>query len=159
MSKYPIKMIGIGDELTDEEWEEFERGLPGRLPAAYRDFLIEFNGGHPEPNVVKVPVHEETDVQVFLGVQREFASSCIDLTRETLEVRLDPSHLPVARDSGGNVFCLSLSEEDCGAVYYYDLEAVFCDFERERAPSYRIANDFLSFLKMLHEFEEEPDDL
>ena len=30
--------------------QEFEKLIGHRLPDDYREFLLEFNGGHPEPN-------------------------------------------------------------------------------------------------------------
>ena len=40
--------------------------------------------------------------------------------------RLPGRLLPVACDSGGNLFCLSLRGDDVGKVIYVDLEGAHC---------------------------------
>ncbi len=142
-----------GPSLTDGDVAALEARLGKRFPAPYRRFLLANNGGVPVPNTADVPrFHQSpTDLQVFYGIGRDIESSCINWNIDTLKERLHPQHVPIACDSGGNVFCLSLRPADEGAVIYCDLEAVFCDYGKA-APTYRVATDFDQFLSGLRAF-------
>jgi hypothetical protein len=139
-----------GPSLTDADAAALEARLGKRLPASYRRFLLANNGGIPVPNTADVPgLHQSpTDVQELFGLGLEIGSSCIDWNIETFVGRLDPHLLPVGRDSGGNVFCLSLRAADEGAVIYCDLESVYGDYGKA-PPLYQVAADFDQFLSSL----------
>ena len=97
---------------------------------------------------VDVPGFGETDVQVFFGSGRAVETSCISWNLDTLRVRLSNRLVPIAGDSGGNVFCLSAREEDDAAILYLDLESVYGDLEAQ-TPTYAVAPAFQSFIASL----------
>lgn len=142
-----------GPELGEADVAGLEATLGQPLPAPYRRFLLANNGGIPVPNTADVPgfAQTPTDVQEFFGLGLVNASSRIDWNIETLKQRLDDQLIPIACDSGGNVFCLSLRATDEGAVLYCDLDAVYADYGRA-PPLYRVAADFEQFLGGLRLF-------
>jgi len=142
-----------GPGLAESDVADLEANLGFALPASYRQFLLDHNGGRPDPDCVDVPGFEETDVQVFFGVRRPIESSRIEWNIDTLRRRLDAGLVPIACDSGGNVFCLSLRQEDRGVVFYCDLQSVFADFET-RPTVYSVATSFDSFVTAIHPFSE-----
>lgn len=137
-----------GPKISDAEVAVLEGVLGQALPAKYRRFLLDNNGGLPEPDVVDVPglPGSPTDIQVFFGLSRAIESSCLGWNRDTFRGRLDDGLLPVACDSGGNLFCLVTDGSNAGAVVYCDVDSV-SDAAGVRAPAYPVSSDFESFLK------------
>jgi hypothetical protein len=148
-----ITIVNQGPDLSESEISNFEKDLGMALPEQYRQFLGEFNGGIPTPDIVDVDglPGTSTDVQVFFGIRRSVESSCLDWNLASLAERLDPGLLPIACDSGGSVFCLSLRESDYGAVLYCDLQSVFADFDAD-PDLYPVASGFEEFLNRIRPF-------
>ena len=146
-----FNLDNLGRLLSEQDVAMLERRLPSGLPHGYRRFLLHHNGGTPQPDCVDVPGFGETDVQVFYGIGRDIETSCIQWNIDALNERLDAWLVPIACDSGGNVFCLSLRPNDNGAVIYCDLDSVFADFGKP-PPMYPVAADFDNFLSRLRPF-------
>ncbi|WP_437494839.1 SMI1/KNR4 family protein [Sorangium sp. So ce1014] len=123
--------------MTDADISKFEQRIGAILPEQYRRFLLEFNGGIPTPGTVDVEglPGASTDVQVFFGIGSSIESSDLNWNLTTLAERLEDELLPIAIDSGGNVFCLVLQGDDRGAVVCCDLQPVFGDLEASRSYS------------------------
>jgi SMI1-KNR4 cell-wall len=142
-----------GPRLSESDISNLEMRLGVELPRQYRRFLMDFNGGCPTPDTVDVGglPGSATDVQVFFGIDRSDKSNDVEWNLTTLAERLEQGLLPIASDSCGSVFCLSLRRHDRGAVLYCDLQSVFADFDS--APKfYHVASDFEAFLKGLRSF-------
>ena len=126
----------------------------GALPLEYRQFLLKCNGGRPNPDVIDVTglPGSEVDVKLLYGVARSSEVHCIEWNMDTLAGRLDAGLVPIASDSCGSVFCLSLRMEDMGAVLYCDLQSVF---GMEGAPAlYPVASSFSAFFEQLRPCSE-----
>ena len=130
-----------GESLTDEQLERFEGTLRAVLPGPYRRFLLKSNGGVPCPDTIDVEgaPGSPTDVQVFFGIGRPVKSSDLDWNKRTFADRLPSELLPIACDSGGNLFCITLAGDAAGHVIYVDLEPL-------QPTHYRVARDFDTFL-------------
>jgi hypothetical protein len=133
-----------GEAISESEIGDVERKWHVRFPDTYRHFLLKYNGGIPSPDTVDVPgaPGSPTDVQVFFGVRREVPSSTLAWNREMFVDRIPGNFFPIACDSGGNLFCVSLNSDPEGAVHY-------CDLENSPGRSYLVARDFESFLAKL----------
>jgi hypothetical protein len=145
-----LNLKNVGPQIAEQDLARLETSLGLLLPTSYRRFLSSRNGGTPGSVCIDIPRFGETDVQVFFGIGREIESSSIDWNIDTLKERLDDGLVPIACDSGGNVFCLSLRSADEGAVIYCDLESVFGDYGKA-PPMYPVALDFDQFLGRLQE--------
>jgi hypothetical protein len=88
-----------------------------------------------------------TDVSEFFGVDRTVTSSTINWNMHAFEGRISNHLLPIAMDSGGNLFCLSLSHNDLGSVVYCDFEPGFGYHVSNSAIYYPIAPDFDGFME------------
>jgi hypothetical protein len=64
-----------GPRVEPTDIEALEAELDAKLPSAYREFLLTYNGGTPTPSTVDVPgaAGTPTDVQVFFGIGRSVA--------------------------------------------------------------------------------------
>jgi hypothetical protein len=137
-----------GPPLAERHVAKLEANLGFPLAASYRQFLLDKNGGTPVPDCIDVPGFGETDVQVFFGIGRSVEASCISWNLDTLRARLPNRLVPIACDSGGNVFCLSAREEDAETILYLDLESVYGNLEAQ-TPTYAVAPAFESFIASL----------
>jgi cell wall assembly regulator SMI1 len=136
-----------GPMIDESEIVDLERQIGDSLPSDYRAFLMRFNGGLLEPDIVDVPGFAEspTDVQVLFGVRRDIESSDISWNWNVYKNRIPHDFLPIASDSGGNLYCVKLAEPNKGEILYMDFTG---------APrSYRVAAAFTKFLDSLRPFE------
>jgi hypothetical protein len=124
---------------------ELEAAIGGALPASYKNFLLRNNGGSPTPNTMDIGrlPGSPTDIQVFFGVGRALESSNLSWNLKFMRERVgDHRLLPIACDSGGNIFCLNVLGEYSGGVVYYDLAGA-------DVTSYKVAPTFETFLKKI----------
>lgn len=142
-----------GPKVSGVDLLRIETRLKTSLPTDYREFLLATNGGRPTPDVINVPdiPGSEADVQEFFGLGRSNESSSIEWNLTTYAERMDDGLLPIACDSGGSIFCLSLRPGDYGAVLYCDLQSVFAEYH-SKPQYYPVAPNFESFLKNLRPF-------
>lgn len=145
-----VSLDNPGPPIEERDVAELEASLGRSLATSYRQFLMSNNGGTPDPDCIDVPVFGETDVQVFFGIGRAVDSSCISWNLNTLRERLLNGLVPIASDSGGNLFCLSSRDGDLGAVVYLDLDSVYGDLEA-KAPVYPVSSSFEEFVASLRE--------
>lgn len=99
---------------TPEVIDSLEQRIGHRLPTAYRDYLRHQDGGRLASN------HEGVKTVFGLGDLPDWASMW-----EILEVyrgRVPTWLLPVADDEVGNLFAVSLRNEDLGTVWFWDHE-------------------------------------
>lgn len=100
----------------------------------YKDFLHKYNGRYTPKTKFRVG-KISSDIRGFYGVgDVKLSLDSIDL-REWLDVKL----LPIACDSFGNHFVISLGDENNGKIY-------FCDHEIGNKTDY-IAEDIKSFIR------------
>jgi len=144
-----------GPKISESDIAKLEELIGAALPEPYRRFLLEYNGGKPTPNTVDVEglKGSPTDVKVLYGIDRPIAAHCIGWNLTTLAERLEDGLIPIAGDSLGSVFCLSVRKHDRGAVLFCDLQAVYADFEHD-PEFYHMAPNFDVFLNQLYEFQE-----
>jgi len=148
-----MEIVEAGEAVTPEEVEAFEKKLGHPLPSAYRDFLLAHNGGRPIPSVIDIDdcPSGAIDVQVFLGLTGQFESETLEWSWDVFRERIPERLLPIADDSFGNLFCLSLTGNDAGQVLFLDR------YEESESRPYFVAKDFPEFLSKIR--EPTPDEL
>ena len=88
-----------------------------------------------------------TDVQVFFGIARPVESSDLSWNLSLLSERcVDFPALPIACNSGGNLFCLKIER---GVA----TEVIYCDLDDPDCVSYAVAPSFEEFIAKLRPFE------
>lgn len=148
-------MSDSGAPLTEEQISAYEARLGRPLPQDYRNFLLQHNGGYPDPSDFEMqsPFKSDGDfgtVDWFLGIDVSEPTLGLEYVLQTFADRIPPRLFPIARDPGGNLICLSSGGEDLGTVYFWDHERE----SEEGAPAteanlYRIAGGLEEFLNML----------
>jgi hypothetical protein len=141
------------DPVTEDDLRGLEREIGYPLPSDYRTFLMKYGlaAGRGDIRFMSQdnPDEVETSVDVFYGLK---TGDTYDLrkVRQTFSDRLPPHILPVVSGSGGE-FCLSLTGEDTGRVYWW-----FQEIGRVQSPDdlEPIADSFTDFVNSLVCVEE-----
>ena len=144
-----INIENNGRPVDVSEIARIEADLKAQIPATYREFLLANNGGIPSPDIIDIDglPGSPTDIQVFFGIDRDIESSNIMWNFRLLsEQSSNGNYLPIACDSGGNLFCLCISgDTNHGAVYYI--------LNYEGFLLYTVANDFNEFIGRIRAWE------
>jgi hypothetical protein len=144
-------------ELDAAERRLAELGHP--IPASYRAFLTEQDGGRPVRDRFSFEQDNQPQrdaVKAFLGVRPPASPRATNLVRTAriLGDRVPYGVLPIAKDHVGNLICLDGRDGRDGPVYFWDHE-----YEGEppdEANLYEIAPDLPTFLDMLREKPARP---
>lgn len=148
MNEIAIKQPG--PQITIEDIQNLEGEIGAELPKDYKSFLLRHNGGVPSPNTVNISglPGSSTDVQVFFGIEREHQSSNLSWNFKLVKERYPGRDiLPIACDSGGSLFCLMLTSENAGEIFFCDNGNSFYNNPTKDIGSlYRVASNFEAFL-------------
>ncbi|MGL5002547.1 MAG: SMI1/KNR4 family protein [Casimicrobium sp.] len=124
-----------------------------KLPDDYKKFLLEFNGGKPEPDVIKVPGRRggEAVIDRFFPLRFRLENETVAFKKaQTYRGRIPGEVLPVACDAAGNLFLLCVSGENVNQVFFWDHER---EADGEKQPYFDnmtfIADSFDSFLNSI----------
>jgi SMI1-KNR4 cell-wall len=141
---------------TDEaSLDAVEKYVGLQFPVAYRQHILQTNGGRCEPNVFRFyerGVSSVSSIGWFLPIGDEHKSNLRD-DIQALKIesyRIPHRMIPIASDSLGNLICISCAEEDLGYVYFWDHE-LEPEIMTEPFPEnlYLIATSFPEFLASL----------
>lgn len=155
-----MKMYDSGFKLKTEDLLKYEKQLNLKFPEDYKLFMIEHNGGYPEKNIafdfidVLDNKSNSSDVNCFLIFYDEKNKELDDTIRVYTTI-LDNGYVrkgyfPIAQDSGGNIICMCLNDDNYGKIYfvYHELE----EPETGYLLMTNIANSFTDFISNLYEF-------
>ena len=141
----------------------FEAEIGHLLPADYRRFLLEHNGGSPRPDAFAFNLfgRDEEDIVMCFFPLRDLSLGEVEVV-ELAELRTWPLHcawndlqhdlvhlyqreledplLPIGTDGSGNYFCLVLTGEQRGTVLFV---------ENENLETYKLANNLDELLQTL----------
>ena len=138
------------DSIQPEDILQLEKVIGRPFPTQYRAFLLEHNGGQPEPDLIDIDgaPFSGTNVHVLHGIKARIVSSNILWHWENRNGWKEHQLLPIAHDAFGHAFGLVLDDDDYGHIYYFD--------SREIPPKpYFIAKDFDEFLSKIRELTPE----
>lgn len=144
----------IAGPITENTLAAFEQRAGFPLPRAYREWLLQHNGGKPTPSKFRYK-HETgpyTDGQVsaFLAIHASAVSGLgVAVAHYKLwDARLPAELVPIAEDAFGNLIVMSNAGPNEGKVYFWDHE------EETDPPTYDnchlLADSFEEFLNNLH---------
>ena|SRR5689334_15991309 len=149
------KMSGSGERLTEHELKLAEKKLGRPIPAPYRKFLLEHNGGRPEQSdFVMASKHRgkprEGTLKSFLGVNLSEETLDLSYVLDTFGDRLPRWLFPIARDPGGSLIGIATDGANAGKVYFWDHEYEAGDGEPPTEDNlYLVADSLDKFLAKL----------
>lgn len=153
---------------TDAQISAFETYIGHKLPTDYRQFLVQHNGGHPEPDafLLNTGDGEEEDIVMCFFPMRDLKLGSVtagdleelrtwplhcawddlqsDLENLYSEAEIEEPLLPVGTDGSSNYFCIVLDGARAAAVVFLD---------HETGETYPLANTFTTFLGSLRQRE------
>ncbi|MGI4863586.1 MAG: SMI1/KNR4 family protein [Janthinobacterium lividum] len=137
---------GKTDETTVRQ---FEQQLGFSLPADYRAFLLDTNGGSVSNQAFYVnDLKQDVLMDVFYGITNEEE----DLTLATWLAEhgdeLQEKALIIGADQGGGIILYITAGENQG-VYYWDHAHFFPQSSPEEGNTYFLADSFDDFCKLL----------
>ena len=148
-------LIECGESLSNEIIDVFEKELNLRLPSDYKMFMLKNNGGMPEDDVV-FDYYDVVSESTKRAVIQEFYILYPEENYEIDNIKnickgfwedgfLSNSMFSIGSDPAGNIICISLSDDDYGAVY-------LCNHEYEEINTgymmaSKVADSFDKFLK------------
>jgi cell wall assembly regulator SMI1 len=139
-----------GPKIAASDIAVIEAELGTLLPDSYRQFLLHSNGGVPKPDTIDVPgaVGSPTDIQIFFGIERSIESSNLAWNIAVLSERCPGLHaLPIACDSGGNLFCLKFERTVTSA------KVIYCELDSPDCATYEVAASFDEFVSKVRPFD------
>jgi cell wall assembly regulator SMI1 len=146
-------ILDPGMKLDEGAIQRFEREFAIVLPAEYREFLMNYNGGYPEPDAFRFMGSEDgSSVDRFLSLA---AGELSDL-RQYLKIyrgRVPGSFLPIAHDPGGNLLCIGTTGGEFGKVYFWDHEKEADGVAPDMSNMYLVADSFSDFLQRLYSID------
>ena len=113
--------------LEDARLRAFEARLPSRLPLAYREFLLQFNGATVRESEDFTEVPGETRVDTLFGLHDGPPHYRLDAMRENFMRGVPEMLLIVGDDPYGNYFGLVLAGPQQGSVVFVDHERLPVD--------------------------------
>lgn len=123
----------------------FEKELSSYLPEDYRCFLANCNGG--EVHHTHVDPDSGADLRSLFGLNATFLSNDLRENYEITSEWIPRQLLPIGDDSSGKKFCLDISNDAMGHVFYCDWEP---DFIKDLLPTpEHIADSFTDFIEGL----------
>jgi hypothetical protein len=98
-------------KLQVQDIVDFEEANDIKLPEDYKQFLIEHNGGRPFPCISPIV---KSDVQWIYGMVQEPYYASLFQHLAMFQGRIPSWYFPIANDSGGNLYLMSLYHENFG---------------------------------------------
>lgn len=138
------KVENVNSLISESELAAAEAEMKIAIPASYRSFLLQHNGGLPSPDIVDIPGLREspTDIQIFFGIGARTQACDVIWNFQMYLGRIPADWIPIACDSGGNLFCISAGSTDFGQVFY-------AAFEPDSITHFFVADSFRAFLKQI----------
>lgn len=114
-----------GAPLDDAQLDTFEQQVRVRLPAEYRAFLMEHNGGRVRPRKLRMEAgaYSTGSVQYFLSVgpPTHVEQDWADL-KDPACPRMPPEHIPIAECEGGDYLTMVIDGPKRGQIFYWSHE-------------------------------------
>lgn len=147
-------------KVTPEEIVGLEARWNVKLPDAYKRFLLETNGGEPEPNYFEIPEvpNAGSIVDYFNGISVSTPYGNLDAALDMYQDRLPDGFIAIGADPGGNVLCLGITMPHLGKLYYWDHHDELDKRGRSKkdmSNMYWLADDLYDFLDNLREMPRE----
>lgn len=147
-----ITFTASPEQINEGQLRLLETRFNIRFPAAYSQFLLQYNSAAPEPNVFQSE-KLTTSVEYFFGVSKD-RNHDLGIQNEVIYAgRLPGRVIAIALAGGGNLICLRSSDN---GIYFWDHER---ESSGDLPPGFsnmtRLAVSFEEFLQTLEPYRRE----
>lgn len=145
-----LKLSPIANAVTADVITDFEDHIKQRLPTAYFDFLLKFNGGRPDQDMFPIAGFEDqtsSELMALYGLNTKVPAYDLLNTYKWFEGRIPSRFLAIGSDGGGNYVCFELNAGY--RVVFWDHRHFWGTGEWRESDVYFIAPNFDAFLASL----------
>jgi hypothetical protein len=137
--------------IPEDRIQQFENRFGASLPEDYRAFLLQTNGGYPDPGGFAIRgTSDVSQVSRFLALDGERWDD-IEVYQDRYDGRIPAGWLPIGYDDFGNLLLLGLEGANRGRVAFWDHELERDDPVDADTPLTRLSSSFSSFVVGLRE--------
>ena len=138
-------------DIKLEDINQLELLINITFPDEYRKFLLQNNGGETKFQDYKINGEYFGDVAYFLGIRKYPSSGDLrTLFEEHREVILS-GFLPIAVSHGGDLICISCSNNNCGDICHWDHETANWGGAPNMDNMQQLATSTNHFMEMLYD--------
>ena len=144
-----------GKKIEESDIDKYCRIIGKKIPGDYRRFLLEYNGGRPEPDYFEIENHFEGEGNVAWFFRIESPVEATDLVWCYISIRdhIIGGYVPIAYSASSDEILLSLRSENFGEVWWYDNKRLW-EGATGNDLYFKLADSFSDFLA---KFKERPD--
>jgi len=144
---YTNKIVNTKREIYDDDISKVELKFNFTYPNDIRNHFLQYNGGEPLMYIFVDQDGDEFIVQQFIPIK--YGHRTIDALLNNLrnENILPNWLIPFADDPGGDLFCISLSQETYGQIFIWEHEVI----DNDENPAYFISESLEQFINSLQE--------
>jgi hypothetical protein len=144
-----IDWTRFGPAINPDDLNAFETRHGLKLPADYRTYLLEVNGGRSLLTELPVPDWPGRAASGFDFLALLPGDNSLDFWVNFYEGELpEGGFLAIANDAGGNFVLLGTEKPHVGEVYYWDSSPDW-DLDEETGTMFLVAESFTEFLSKL----------
>jgi hypothetical protein len=149
----------LGDNIvTLEQIKKLQLQTKIEFPKDYIEFIIQHNGGIPEPNFFEIPNQDGNGsyVDLFFGIDVPSYANLKDIL-EVYKNRLPEGFVPIGEDPGGNLICIGTRIPYIGNIYFWDHHDELDESglsKKDMSNMYWLADNLFDFIDNLHEPED-----
>jgi hypothetical protein len=123
MNKVNILNPNPHGSCTEDQVIQFEKALGETLPSEYREFLVSFNGGSPEPAFFWIEEDiDGTEIHQFYGLYENPFGSSLNMFLGDDHCGIPDGFLSIADDGVGNSVLICLKGPQRGSIHFRDHE-------------------------------------
>ena len=149
------KNFGVSQGNCEDDVRNIEDSIDVKFPNDYREFLLTYNGGVPEPSCFLISNHPEEilPIQLFFGIETSSISVSIIWNFKNYRDRVPDNLLPIGCSDFNDLICLDLYENNYGHIVFWDLTGECGKHNLNNV--YEICDSFSDFLSLLIDMPSE----
>jgi hypothetical protein len=123
MNRINILNPNLYSSCSEDKLVQFEKALGETLPSSYRDFILSFNGGTPDPAFFWIEKGVEgTEINQFYGLYESPKGSSLNMFLGDDHCGVPNGFLSIADDGVGNSVIICLAGPHRGSIHFIDHE-------------------------------------
>ena len=154
--RLPLSFAEPNDPIVEGQLDDVERKYGLTLPVDYKSFLIEVNGGRPDPSGFPIVGFENNpfgNISAFFGVRARLESEDLELAVREAATIAPAGIFPIAYTDCDDLVCIDL-RRDARPIVFWDRRPSFAGSKWREKDLYPIADNFSAFLESLVELDD-----
>ncbi len=150
MNKLNILNPNPYGSCSEDQLINFEKTLGENLPSDYRDFILSFNGGTPEPSFFWIEKEVDgTGIHQFYGLYESPKGSSLNMFLGDDHCGVPNGFLSIADDGVGNSIIICLAGPHRGSIHFLDHEIHPYHQRNSSEGITKLADSFSGFASLL----------